>query len=92
MDGGSSITVISKCHLVTREKTGLLLGFLRKHERLRCYAETTMRIRVEVSSFGPRYPVDALKVDFDELALFCPNIVEIRCSHLPGIGFYMFSM
>jgi hypothetical protein len=63
--------------LRTRAQTGQFLEMLRKNPELRAQAEGIRRIRL--GRDGGNYAGSNLKAVFDNLAVYCPNIVEVSC-------------
>jgi hypothetical protein len=69
--------------LKDRDKTRLLLKLLRKRGNgvFRTYAESASSIRLGYQS-SSKQDYDNLKEPLDELAGYCPNIVEISCAYV----------
>jgi hypothetical protein len=68
--------------LVYKSRTRSLLNLLSKRENdhFRTYAQTASSIRVGYERTGYAQDYDDLKDHLDELAGYCPNIVEISCA------------
>jgi hypothetical protein len=68
--------------LVYQSRTRSLLNLLSKRENdhFRTYAQTAASIRVGYERTGYAQDYDDLKDHLDELAGYCPNIVEISCA------------
>ncbi len=68
--------------LADEDKIRLLLKLLRKRENdhFRTYAEKSSSIRFGYASTGYAQHYDDLRDHLDELAGYCPDIVEISCA------------
>jgi hypothetical protein len=64
--------------LENRSKTGQFLELVRDNKELRSYAESAISIRLGGRSMKD-YDAGGLGDDLDEIALYCPHVVEISC-------------
>jgi hypothetical protein len=64
--------------LRNRSKTGQFLELVRERKEFRSHAESAISIRFGGQSQGG-YDAMGLDGDLEEIALYCPNIVEISC-------------
>ena len=64
--------------LKNRSKTGQFLELVRDNKELRSHAETAVSVRFGGDSEGD-YDAEGLDDDLNEIALYCPTIVEISC-------------
>jgi hypothetical protein len=64
--------------LKNRSKAGQFLELVRENKELRRYAGSAISIRLGRKSVKD-YDARGLGDDLDEIALYCPNVVEISC-------------
>jgi hypothetical protein len=63
--------------LRNRSKTGQFLQLVRQNKELRSHAESAVSIRFGEGDEG--YDAEGLGDDLDEVALYCPNLVDVLC-------------
>jgi hypothetical protein len=64
--------------LNNQSKTGQFLKLVRENKELRRYADSATSIRFGGEAMGG-FDMTGLDDDLDEIALYCPNVVEISC-------------